>query len=451
MLWLLLAAVLMGQAPSPARAQVWLAASDIHLDPFDRSPFPSRFDEDANRTLFLAALAQMKRTVPDPALVLLPGDFFAHRFARRVHANPGAGTPDEAGIATMREIASAFGRTFPHAQFAIALGNNDAPCGDYRSANGSAYLAAIARIWEPLVNRGGAAPGFAVSFARGGYYTAKLPGGGLRLVVLNAIPLSNEYTGNCGNDATHSASDELAWLQSVLRSPPDGERNVVVMHIPPGYDAFATQYVHGFVAWRFLKRAYDTALVNMLAAPASRVAYAIAGHAHRFDFRLAGGVPIVVLGSISPIYDNNPAFYALHVAGGSLRDVDVFAFDIWTQEWTGPRSFDRTWGVGRMNAAALAKLHARLGSDPALRAQWDEQANGWPSYRVLRPTWGRWWRVSWCAQNLFTPHFDECAGIRRRVEVLRIVVTAGLAALAAALLAIVLLVRRRTRRPTTAG
>ncbi len=444
MLWLLLAALLMGQTPSTVRQQVWLAMSDIHLDPFDRSPFPSRFGEDANPALFYAALAQMKHAVPNPALVLLPGDFFAHHFARRVHAHAGAGTPDAAGIATMRQIASAFARTFPHAQFAIALGNNDAPCGDYRSTNGSAYLAAVTRIWEPLVNRGGAAPGFASSFARGGYYTAKLPLAGMRLIVLNTIPMSTEYAGNCGDDGAHSASAELTWLQSVLQSPGDGERNVVLMHIPPGFDAFATEYVHGFVAWRFLKTPYDTALVGMLTAPANRVTYAIAGHAHRFDFRLAGNVPIIVLGSISPIYDNNPAFYAMHVDGNSLRDIDVFTFDNWTQAWAPARSFAATWGVGRMDAAALAKLHVRLAVDPEMRARWDEQANGWPSYRVLRPTWTRWWRVPWCAQNLLTPDFDGCAGIRRRVEVARIVLAAGgLAAVVLLALCVVLLVRRR--------
>lgn len=448
---MLLAALLMGQAPPSVPRQVWLAASDIHLNPFDRSPFPSRFGEDANRALFFAALAEMKRAVPNPAVVLIPGDFFAHHFARRVHGNGGAATPDEAGITTMRVMASAFARTFPRAQFVIALGNNDAPCGDYRSANGSAYLAAVARIWEPLVNRGGAAPGFAASFARGAYYTARLPVPGLRLIVLNTIPLSTEYIGNCGNDGAHGASEELTWLQGVLRSTPAGRYNVVVMHIPPGFDAFATQYVHGFVAWRFLKESYDTHLVDMLAAPANRVAYAIAGHAHRFDFRLAGGVPVFVLGSISPIYDNNPAFYALHVEGSSLRDVDVFAFDIWTQAWTGPRSFTRTWDVNAMDAASLTKLRARLESDAALRERWDEQANGWPSYRVLRPTWGRWWRVSWCAQNLFTPRFDACAGIRRRVEVLQVfLVVVALAVLAVAVLAVVMLVRRRTMRETNA-
>jgi hypothetical protein len=424
-----------------------LAVSDIHLNIFDRSPQPRFYGHDSNLALFDSAVAEMKATVPNPAVILLPGDFLMHRFARNVGRSR-AGTPDAAGIATMTAIASAFGHAFPRAQFVITLGNNDAPCGDYRSADGSAYLAAVARIWEPLVNRGGAAPRFAASFARTGHYTASLPVRGLRLVVLNTIPLSTEYTGNCGSDALHAASDELRWLQAMLRATPPGSRNVAVMHIPPGVDVSATELAHGFLAWPFLRGTYNSMLVTILASPANHVAFAVAGHTHRFDFRLAGNVPIVVLGSISPIYYNNPAFYTMRISpSGSLQDIDVVSFDELTQEWLLARSFDRTWGVGRIDAPALASLHTRLAADPAVRERWQSQANGWPSHRAWRTTWGRWWRIPWCAQTVLTSGFDECAGIERRVEALRILLVAvAVIAIALALLAVVRLFRRRRSR-----
>lgn len=229
-----------------------------------------------------------------------------HNFREQAAHNGAA--PDEAGIRTMRWIAVALERAFPTAQFAIPLGNNDIPCGDYKSDDGSTYLGTLARVWNPLVNRDGAAPGFAASFVRGGYYTLRLPVRGMRLVVLNTVLLSSEYRGECAGDHNQAASEELAWLRTTLRDTPRGTRNVVMMHVPPGYDAFSTDYVRGFLSWPFLKRRYNAELVGALAAPADRVAYAIAGHAHRFDFRLAGTVPVIVLGSLSPIYVNNPAF-----------------------------------------------------------------------------------------------------------------------------------------------
>jgi sphingomyelin phosphodiesterase acid-like 3 len=442
---IVLASIATVQAPA-AEPQVWLVVSDIHLDSFDRSPLPSSYGRDANTALFKSALDQMKRSVPNPAVVLLPGDFLMHDFAWHVRRHRAAGTPDEAGIAAMREIASAFGRAFPRAQFAITLGNNDAPCGDYRSANGTPYLAAVGRIWEPLVNRNHAAPSFLATFVRGGYYTAALPIRGLHLIVLNTIPFSSEYAGNCGGDAEHAAANQLGWLQSVLRATPARSSNVVMMHIPPGFDAFSTEYTHGFVAWRFLRPTYDRPLVTMLAASADHVAYALAGHAHRFDFRLAGEVPIVIFGSISPIYSNDPAFYAMRVsAGGQLRDILFFTFDETARAWQPPRSFDRTWGTGRIDAGSLAQLHARLAVNPAMRRQWDAQADGWPADGIVRRgTWGRWWRVSWCAQRLPIPNFDRCAGIERRVRALQLaLIAAGVIAVAGTLSIIALLLTRR--------
>ena len=289
------------EAASRQGGQIWLAVSDVHLDPFDRSARASSVGYDSNMALFRSALTQMKRAAPDPSVVLLPGDFLEHHFAGHVRESGDADTPDQAGIRTMQQIASALGRTYPKAQFAIALGNNDAPCGDYRSAEGSAYLASVARIWAPLVDRRNAAPNFAVSLARDGHYTLDLPVRGLRLVVVNTLLFSQQYRGNCGS-SDGDASKELMWLQRTLRGSPAGTRNVVMMHIPPGFDPFSTQYVHGFLAWPFLRARYNLALGDALSASADRVTYAIAGHAHRFDFRLAGNVPIVVLGSLSPSF-----------------------------------------------------------------------------------------------------------------------------------------------------
>ncbi len=446
-----LAAAIPAAAESSSNEQVWLAVSDVHLNIFNRSVRPSPNATDTNATLFESALRQMERAAQDPAVVLLPGDFLVHNFRRHVPAN--AGTPDEAGIRTMRWIAGKLGRAFPKAQFAIALGNNDAPCGDYKSDDRSAYLAAVGSVWAPLINRNGASPDFSASFLRGGYYTSRLPLHGLRLVVLNTVLLSSEYGGNCGGDDSQAASDELAWLRTKLRGTPSGTHNVVMMHVPPGFDAFSTDYVHGFLTWPFLKPRYNPQLVEALAAPSNRIIYAIAGHTHRFDFRLAGGVPIVVLGSLSPVYGNNPAFYTLRVLpNGSIRDVDAYTFDESIREWQRARSFDRSWNVTRIDAPSLAALHARLGDFPAARALWGRQANGWPIYGPrARGGWqGKRWRVAWCAQALLIANFAQCAGIERRVRALYVLVPVVVVAVAVTLLLVVLRARsgvwRRLRR-----
>ncbi|HTA39154.1 MAG TPA: hypothetical protein VK760_08770 [Candidatus Acidoferrales bacterium] len=432
-------------AGSTQHSQTWLVASDIHLDPYARSADPSLVGSDTNDKLLRATIAQMKAAVPNPAVVLLPGDFLAHEFASLARKG-GAATPDDEGIATMRTIASAFDKAFPHAQFAIAIGNNDAPCGDYRSAFGSAYLAAVARVWEPLVNRNRAAPNFARSLARDGSYTASLPLPALRLAVVDDVPLSNIYFGNCGG-ADVAAQTQLDELSAALSSAPAGMRTVVMMHLPPGYDALMTQTSHGFFPFIFLKSRDNDALLATLSAPQNRVAFAVSGHSHRFDLRLAGSVPVVVFGAISPVEHNNPAFYALHVApDGSIRDIDLYAYDEWSQEWQPPRSFDAKWGTGAVDGAAIAALHARLERDPAMRATWSAQSNGYPSNRAIaRTAWGPGWRVAWCAQAELAAGFARCAGIETRARLLPLLVAAGILGLLALAAGLVVLARRIAR------
>lgn len=415
--FLIFSALPVSQIATPPERR-WLAISDIHLNAFEPTSVPSPYSFDADPALFRSAVAQMKRAVPNPSLILLPGDFLMHDFAAAVRRI--ALVPDDAGIQTMRSIASTLQSAFPNAEFAIALGNNDIPCGDYKSGAGTRYLREVARIWAPLVNRHGAAPDFVSSFTRNGSYTLTLPIPRLRLAVVNTVLLSSRYRGNCGTGDARAGSDELAWLSKTLEATPRGFRNVVLMHIPPGYDAFSTDYVRGLIVFPFFKRRYTDAFVAALDRPGNRVAYAIAGHTHRFDFRVAGSVPVIVLGSLSPIYSSNPAFYVIRVLPtGYLRDIDVHVFDESAQAWAPYRSFDQTWHTRRVDAASLERLHAELGTLPQLRAMWGKQALGWPSQRMgVAGEWSNNWRVAWCAQILPRADFPQCAGISGRRKIL---------------------------------
>jgi hypothetical protein len=414
-------------AATPASpAQTWLVASDLHLNPFDRRAHPSLVGSDTNVALFRSALAEMKRRVPDPAVVLLPGDFFAHDFAGRARRN--GGVAERAAVATMRFVAAAFGRAYPHARFAVALGNNDAPCGDYHSALGTRYASDIARVWAPLIARDGANSDFARSFAASGSYIASLPLPRTRLIVFDDVPLSALYMGNCAGigDPTSRA---IAWLREALATTPSGTNNIVMMHAPPGYDPFSTEKSRGFFPLPFLGSDGNGAVVQALADPASRVTFAVAGHAHRFDFRLAGDVPVIVFGSLSPVYHSNPAFYALDVnADGTARDVRTFAFDEWTQAWQPARSFDDKWRGKAIDASSLRAVHARLERNAEMRRAWDAASSGWPSnWHIAWGVWGARWRIPWCAQVFLDGGFTACAGLDARAAMLR----AGLALLAA--------------------
>ena len=194
--------------------------------------------------------------------------------------NDAGSAPSGAGLQVMRTIERGFAQTYPKAQFAIVLGNNDDPCGDYRSPIDGSYLQELVKIWAPLVNRNGTAPGFAASFVHGGYYAASLPVRGMRLIALNSVYFSREYLGDCKGRRPEAAPRELAWLRSTLASTPSGSKNVLLMHIPPGYDAFVTETARGVVAWPyygfgssagFLDDCRATRIALRSASPATRI------------------------------------------------------------------------------------------------------------------------------------------------------------------------------------
>lgn len=424
-----------------AAAQQWLVASDLHVNPYAPNAEPIWYGADTNWALFESAVNAMRRAVPDPALVVLPGDFLAHSFGAKVHKYGHGVSTQQAAEATMRRIAQTFARAFPRAHFAVAIGNNDDPCGDYASTPNSRYMADLARIWAPLVNRGGASPQFLRTFSAGGFYTASAPGGHLRLVVLNSVFWSFVYHNACGKGNPGAA--EFPWFERALAAPGD-TRNVVIMHIPPGVDAKSTSTVKRFVIVPFLNDGANARFLRDVAAPANNVAFTIAAHVHRSDFRVDADVPILIASSISPIYDNTPSFVRLDVDRGRVNDVQTFAYDYDSGTWPQFFDFDRGYGASAFDGPGLLDVHRRIGDDPEIRRIWSAVlvSGSWRKRGVSSTSW----RTVWCAQTRLQSGFAQCAGAQRRVAA--VAVGLGIAG-ALLLIALIVLILRlaRQRRP----
>lgn len=309
-------------AAPAAQQQRWLLVSDIHLDPRNRGAAPSGFGHDTDPALFASAVRAMRAAVPDPRIVIVAGDVVAHRLPSSLH------------LPVERTVAHALGAAFPRSRFLMTLGNNDDPCGDYKIEPNSPYLRALAALWGPLIMRGGASPHFVREFARAGYYTASLPVRGERAVVLDSVLWSARYSDACDRRGDDPGRAELAWLDATLRETPAGTRNLVLMHVPPGIDAFSTKLRGGLRVVPFLKPADNAALLAALDDPRDRVTLAIAGHTHRLGLRQSDArdpsrdVPILVAPAISPIFGGAPSFVVLRVNGdGTVAGYDVYRFD----------------------------------------------------------------------------------------------------------------------------
>lgn len=386
----------------------WLVVSDLHVLPAADVGTPSGRGSDSNWALFASALKAMRAADPQPDAVVIAGDFLAHHFNGDAKA-------------TMARIAHAFATTFPRAQFFVTLGNNDDPCGDYRTSTRSPYLSAVARIWEPLVNRNGAAPDFVRDFSRGGYYSARVAGTKLRVLVLNSVYWSTFYRG-CGGPLAAPGDAEFAWLERALARP--GSK-IVLMHIPPGVDVMSTLLLRRFVVLSFLQDAATRRFISDVSAPRSGVHGVLAGHVHSGGYRLFGGIPIVIAPSISPIYGNDPEFLQLRVrSGGVVADAFLYAYNYRTGRWSKRFDFDRVFGAAAFDAKDLAQLSGRVALSANVRRLWQQFYNIPPESR---------WQAYWCAQETYGGTYVACTGDSARVAAFP-----WLAGLAAALVIAVL-------------
>jgi hypothetical protein len=359
--------------------------------------------------------------------VVVTGDLLAH------------GIDQRAATATAVRVARQLGAAFPRAQFVLALGNNDSGCGDYALAPDARFLRDVAAAWAPLVNRGGAAPEFARTFVHDGSYTARLPGAGLRAIVVDDVFWSPRYHAGCGaaGNVADAAMDELA--AAVRRTP---GHVWVLFHIPPGVDAFTTaQLSHGLAIVPFLAPARRDRLLALLAGSRGKIVLTVAAHTHRFAYRIvnaAGPQPVPML-----LYGNAPSFLTARVdAAGTPHAVEEYSYRDGAWHDTGGL---RELGVDALTAPQLLAAQARLARDARARATFARLYGGGAKPEIDEHDW----RIYWCAATAFaTAPFRACTGAGgvSLITGLGVAVLAagGTLAVAAAAFAVWLL-RRRVR------
>jgi sphingomyelin phosphodiesterase acid-like 3 len=384
--------------PSAARAAPWLFVSDIHLDPLSKDPEPSRRGADTNEALLQSALAEMKRVDPSPPVVVIAGDFLGHNFDNRYVKT------------TMVHIATVFGATFPNAQFVLTLGNEDSACGDYELAPNAPFLRDTAAAWEPLINRHGEAPNFVKTFSHDGFYTTSLPVPGLEAVVVTDVFWSPRFRSGCGATDQDGGAEAMNDLDRALPEGAAGKK-WVLMHIPPGIDAFSTVHLlHRLAVAPFLNAAPRNRLLEILSDKRRNIALAIAGHTHKFAFRIidagsADPLPMLMIPALSPVFRNNPMFLTVDVgADGTLREIEDHALDrgVWDVV-DGPTYL----GLREFTGPTLVALRARLEDDPDLRLGFAKLYDGGARSEVTKDNW----RGYWCAiEAMSSTDYRHCEG-----------------------------------------
>ena len=405
----------------------FLMMSDVHFDPvadrklvdrlssLEPEEWPAIFETsadktvagygaDSNRVLLNSALQQAKRALPNPAFVILPGDFLPHNF--RLRFNAGAADHSDAAYRmfvrkTMQFVALQFEQTFPDTPIFPALGNDDADCGNYQLQPGGSFLADTLPILRRLIGSLASA-GIDQNWTGYGNYSVTLRG--LRIIFPNTVFFSGRYRNTCGSpDAADPGAATLAWLETELAAARQAKQRVwLVYHIPPGIDGFATLRTGScpdaiVPIWR---QTYAALFAALMRRYSDTIVASFAGHTHVDDFRLLDDDSgyygfVLITPPLSPIYSQNPGFRTIvSDAAGGLLDQTTYelanlteaeggrAAPVWRAEYT----FSEAWQLPRIDLASLTQLYTMVADRAETGARWHM------FYPVSSPVY---WPASW--------------------------------------------------------
>lgn len=324
---------------------VFLIITDIHFDPFanpdlvpmldeapvenwleilskDRGATLADYGSDTNFPLMMSTLQAAATRGPSYDYVIYAGDYLAHRFAESYaqHAGPNAQGHDTFAVKTISFVNMMLRQTLGNVPIYGTFGNNDSLSGDYRIHPLSALFGDVADQWNYLTSQ----PERLNDFTVGGFYKVAHPTiEDHDIIILNNTFWSARYPQNPDANQSDPGMAQLDWLEwQLYDTHTRGKTAELIMHIPPGIDAFnvlqSSQACENS-AVSFWKDAYTQQFLEITQIYSTTITSSIAGHAHHSDFRVISdddGSPYLatqIVPSVSPIFGNNPSFsYVLY-------------------------------------------------------------------------------------------------------------------------------------------
>ncbi len=303
--------------------------------------------QDANYGILKSALANMKAKLPNPAFIIIAGDFIWHR-----------ATPADSVLKRkcLQFIALLFKEHFPGATIIPAMGNNDTYGADYIPQDPK-FLNDFAEAWAPNLPKSSGD-----QLKNQGYYSYET--GNLKLMVMNSalLSLGSHYP---------QAPAMFSWLQTNLSD--SKTKNVwIVMHIPPGLNVY-----NGSNFWNV---DYTQTFINSVVKYSSKIKLSIASHTHFNDFRVfynAANNPVSymrIVPSIGSNHGNNPSFEVAEFNNTTCRVIketnyylDLAALPknkVVTQAvWDDTISLPAGLKLGEISAAGFSKFTDKVKAD----------------------------------------------------------------------------------------
>lgn len=273
------------QNPDP---QKWESILQKHMA---ADPYKNLAGNDSDYGLLKSEIDSMYARIPNPAFIVIAGDFLWHGNHKDTSSLLAKLKPDSLVIlkkATMNFIAYLFKGKFKNVPIIPVLGNNDTNGSDYEQQNQD-FLNAFSAFWQlngPTVNID--------SLSTHGYYTySPATSPGLEFVSLNTTlvsPYQNRFDTH-GKDYNKVYTGEglqmLSWLQKKLESAPG--KIWIISHIPPGIDEYnleklqAGQKSYTGFNW---EDTCNRRMGKLLEKYGGKVKFYIAGHTHFNEYRV---------------------------------------------------------------------------------------------------------------------------------------------------------------------
>ena len=356
-----------GRAQTIASTQKCFIISDVHFDPLfgarsdtalytllQRTPVSgwqkifeaskaqttissALLGKDANYAVLRSSLSNMKQTLPNPAFIIIAGDFIWH-----------GAKPQDSVLKrkSIRFVANMIKERFAGVTIIPTMGNNDTYGFDY-ALQDAAFRSDFAEAWQPNL------PAASAAQLKGrGYYA--LNKGDMKFLVIN--------TASCSLNSQYptEAAEMLKWIAAELAMP-SAKHVWLLMHIPPGLNGFNNKNM-----WNVQSA---QTFVNTIVQYAAKVKLSIAAHTHFNDFKVfydAAGKPaslMRIVPSICSNHGNNPSFEVAEYSTttGNLLNESNYYLNLMqlptnTNEylWSDVLGSKQTLGLSKINAAALS-------------------------------------------------------------------------------------------------
>ena len=354
--------------------------------------------------------------------VINTGDYLGHNFKKTYDALGGDDGPDNTTYdqfvsKTLSFVYQTLARSFPDTSVITTLGNNDDACGDYRGDHPDPTTRAFGALLAPL---GLSAPALRDAVRLGSYVAPMPHAAGRDIIALDDVSWSSGFKTCGGGDGAAEAQDTLQWLaQTLAAERAAGRTALLIMHIPPGIDAFGSaQAACPNPGQPFWSRPALDGFVALASKYRDVVKVAITGHTHMDEFRVVTdqGEPVTAVRispAVTPLFGNNPSYTVFQYdrRGGAIKNYATYSVSSRAQAgdaaaWTRLYAFDSTYGYRDFTPRTVFELvNKTLTEDGQARKSYGDNFAAGGASAITSNTW----TTFSCAQLVLAdPQYTAC-------------------------------------------